>query len=174
VRKPSAKVVSFLAVTPFLLGFDVWTKDRARELQAGEQVEVIHGWVSLIHAENPDIAFSMQVPHALIYACAAIMLVAMAHMLWNLKADAVLPAAAIGAITAGAVGNLVDRLADGSVTDFMRLDAGNAGLRTWAIETFGTATWPIFNVADVALVGGMGLFVIGQMFEEEPQDPNGS
>jgi hypothetical protein len=47
---PSAKIVSFLVVMPFLLGFDVWTKDLARSIPKGEEISVIHGWVSLVHA----------------------------------------------------------------------------------------------------------------------------
>ncbi len=173
MRTPSKKIVSFLLVTPFLLGFDVWTKDRARDIPAGESVEIVQGWLSFIHAENFDIAFSTPVPHPVIYAFTVIAVVVLAHMLWRLRADAALQAAAIGAIMAGAVGNnLIDRPVDGTVTDFIRFQVANPEIGRWLIDTLGTATWPIFNIADTAIFGGVSVFLIGSFFEEEP-DPDG-
>jgi signal peptidase II len=57
---------------------------------------------------------------------------------------------ALGLIAGGAVGNLVDRVYYGVVTDFV-------------LWRYGTHEWPVFNVADVALVIGVGimLFVSG-------------
>jgi signal peptidase II len=50
-------------------------------------------------------------------------------------------------IAGGALGNLVDRIRDGAVTDFVR----------WRIHEH---RWPIFNVADAALLVGVALFVV--------------
>ncbi len=50
--------------------------------------------------------------------------------------------AALALIGAGALGNVIDRIAFGKVTDFVLWTA------------FGHA-WPVFNVADVALVAGV-------------------
>ena len=57
-----------------------------------------------------------------------------------------LPTLALGMVLGGAAGNLVDRLIrdhDGAVVDFIDLQ--------W---------WPIFNVADMAIVGGAILLVL--------------
>jgi signal peptidase II len=53
-------------------------------------------------------------------------------------------------VAGGALGNLVDRLHDGAVTDFVR----------WRIHEH---RWPIFNLADAALLIGVVLLVIGGM-----------
>lgn len=50
----------------------------------------------------------------------------------------------------GALGNLVDRLRDGAVTDFVR----------WRINEH---RWPIFNVADAALVIGIMVLLLDGM-----------
>ena len=52
----------------------------------------------------------------------------------------------IGLLTGGALGNLADRLRDGSVIDF-----------------FDPPGWPTFNVADVAIVVGIATIVLLQM-----------
>ena len=54
---------------------------------------------------------------------------------------------ALAIITGGALGNLVDRMREGAVTDFVR----------WHVQDF---RWPIFNVADVALVIGVALLMM--------------
>ncbi|MGR3435102.1 MAG: signal peptidase II [Shimia sp.] len=51
-------------------------------------------------------------------------------------------AVAYGAVIGGAIGNVVDRLRHGAVTDFLDLHVG-----AWH--------WPAFNLADVAIVCGI-------------------
>lgn len=51
---------------------------------------------------------------------------------------------ALGLVAGGAVGNLIDRIYFGVVTDFV-------------LWRYHSSEWPVFNVADVALVVGVGL-----------------
>ncbi len=60
-----------------------------------------------------------------------------------------LAALALGMIVGGTIGNLVDRVARGAVVDFLRF-------YLWR----GYA-WPDFNLADVAIVVGLGLLALG-------------
>jgi signal peptidase II len=54
---------------------------------------------------------------------------------------------ALALVVGGAVGNLIDRVYFGVVTDFV----------LWRYKT---KEWPVFNIADVALVVGVGLMFI--------------
>src|SRR6056297_1198390 len=54
---------------------------------------------------------------------------------------------AYGAIIGGALGNVLDRLRYRAVTDFLDF-------------YIGSAHWPAFNMADVFVVGGVGLLLI--------------
>ena len=54
---------------------------------------------------------------------------------------------ALGLIAGGAIGNLIDRLLHARVVDFILVDLG-----VWPLDP-----WPVFNVADVVLVVGVGL-----------------
>lgn len=60
-------------------------------------------------------------------------------------------------IASGAVGNLIDRIAFGGVTDMV----------LWRYED---NRWPIFNIADVALVVGVGLLLISSYKEPTAED----
>jgi signal peptidase II len=65
------------------------------------------------------------------------------------RATSRLDAAAYGLVIGGALGNVADRLRFGAVTDFLDVYVG-----TWH--------WPAFNMADVAVVGGVGLLLLSE------------
>lgn len=181
MRAPG-KWVAFLGVLPALFGFDVWTKEAARQLPVGGHVSVVDTeWISLawLHAENPDIAFSIPVPMPVILGFGFLVLGILAHTLWSMRSDASLGGLAVGTLCAGALGNLVDRLADGSVTDFVAVSTRHPTWGPWLVEHAGTSTWPIFNVADVALLGGVLLYAATAVTEpdatdDDPSLPSGS
>ncbi|HEY4182433.1 MAG TPA: signal peptidase II [Kofleriaceae bacterium] len=75
---------------------------------------------------------------------------AVGGMIWMLKKsrhDQRILHWALALVAGGAVGNLIDRIGFGVVTDMI----------SWHYEKF---SWPVFNVADVVLVVGVGLMFI--------------
>jgi signal peptidase II len=110
---------------------------------------VVDGYWDWELAYNPGVAFStwasftghngMQVILALI---AVVALVGISVMAMRTLPDERWKRAAYALVAGGALGNLVDRLHDGAVTDFVR----------WRIQDH---RWPIFNIADAALVVGV-------------------
>ena len=64
-------------------------------------------------------------------------------------------AIAYGLILGGAVGNIVDRLRFRAVTDFIDVHAGS-----WH--------WPAFNLADVFVLCGFGLFLLASLASTSP------
>jgi signal peptidase II len=73
--------------------------------------------------------------------------VGMVFMLKKARRDQTILHWALALVAGGAVGNLVDRVYFGQVTDFV----------LWRYHTH---EWPVFNVADVVLVVGVGLMFI--------------
>jgi hypothetical protein len=65
-------------------------------------------------------------------------------MVKKAKDDQRLLAIALGLVAGGAVGNLADRIYFGVVTDFV-------------LWRYHSKEWPVFNIADVALVVGVGM-----------------
>lgn len=72
--------------------------------------------------------------------------------LWLLRTTDRLVAVGIGLIIGGALGNVVDRLRFGAVADF------------FDFHVFGYH-WYVFNVADAAIVVGVGLLVFESLFK---------
>lgn len=75
--------------------------------------------------------------------------------IWLARASAALGAAGLGLIIGGALGNAVDRVVHGAVADFVHLHWG-----TWS--------WYIFNVADIAIVVGVLLLVYDGLTTKSP------
>ncbi|MBW8268263.1 signal peptidase II [Caldovatus aquaticus] len=70
---------------------------------------------------------------------------------WMARAETRLAAAALGAVIGGAIGNLIDRLRFGAVVDFVDAYAG-----PWH--------WYVFNLADAAIVLGVGALLADALF----------
>lgn len=115
------------------------------QLALGQSVPVIPSVLYLTRLANPGAAFGLFAGANL-----ALVLVAAAVSCFIIFAGPRLAGGnplllcGLGLQLGGAVGNLIDRVRAGMVTDF--LDLG---------------FWPVFNVADMAIVGGAGLLVWG-------------
>ncbi len=163
----SVKLRYLVLTLPLLLGCDVWTKSTARSLELGQRVDVVEGWLAWTHAENPFIAFSVPIPMGVVLAVGVALVGWLSFEAWRLPASSRWRSAGLAAMLAGAVGNLVDRVQDGTVTDMLMLHTEHPALAPWLRERFGTAVWPIFNVADVALLVGVVLWMLGTGLEAD-------
>ena len=94
---------------------------------------------SLTHVHNTGVAFGLGRGNSSLFTLVALGVVA-GLVLYErrLPAGAMLPRLALGLIAGGAVGNVIDRLRQGHVTDFLDFKF-----------------WPVFNVADSCVVVGV-------------------
>ena len=137
-RGRSAAFVRAGAVVVAVLGLDQLTKHFVRQDIAVGQVNKILPGLNFVHVRNSGVAFGAlsgggAIVLAFTFAALALLLGYFAirperPWLW-------LPA---GLLTGGALGNLLDRLVNGAVTDFIKLPL-----------------WPAFNVADTAITFGV-------------------
>ena len=120
---------------------------------------VIGGFWEWELAFNDGAAFSQfRGARVLLGAIAAIALVALFVMARRGRPEQRLRRFALAMIAGGALGNLIDRVRDGAVTDFVR----------WRV---GEARWPIFNVADAALLVGVALLLLEGIAERRRRVP---
>lgn len=106
--------------------------------------------VRLTLVYNYGAAFGLGQGNGLVFvAVAAVILVAMLAWLLKVKEHGVLEVVSLGLVAAGAVGNAIDRVAAGRVTDFFE---------------FTFIDFPVFNVADICVTCGVVLFVIAALF----------
>lgn len=122
-----------------------WVSKEAVEasIQPGEEHRFLPG-IQLVHTSNPGVAFGMfaKAGVAITVAVAAVVIVLLLIYARRSRSRWVwLP---IGLVIGGALGNVVDRLVHGVVTDFIKLPLG----------------WPPFNLADTAITIGVVLLVL--------------
>lgn len=138
-------------------------------------VEVIPGFFQLVHVRNSGAAFGMLADHddrMAVFAVFTLFAVGVIVSLFReLKPEEKYLPATLGLILGGAVGNGIDRVHKQAVTDFLRFYVDHPDVKRWLIDTFGTNQYPSFNVADIAIVTGVALFVVHYLFlYEDPQE----
>ena len=149
-----ARVLVFLAIFITSAGFDQASKEWARDtLTPHVATPVVSGYWDWQLEQNPGAAFSVLATtgegpgatalHVGFGVVAAIALIALGT---RPRPEQRLRRTAFALIAGGALGNLIDRVANGDVTDFVR----------WHYHAH---MWPIFNVADAALVIGVALLL---------------
>lgn len=131
---------------------------------------VIPGVLQIVHSQNTGAAFGMftdfKYRMLVFYVFTAFAVWVLWGLYKELEPDDRMGAWIVGLIAAGAVGNLIDRVHKQSVTDFIRV---HWGPDSWLTGIMRSPEWPSFNVADMAIVGGIGLFVIQYLFFEDRQ-----
>lgn len=114
----------------------------------GVPTALIDGFWEWELAFNTGAAFSsFRGAQLLLSVLAGGALIALGLMAWRARPEQRLRRIALAVIAGGALGNLIDRVRDGAVTDFVR----------WRV---GEARWPIFNIADAALLIGVALLLL--------------
>lgn len=108
---------------------------------------------------NTGVTFGMFAESAAgaVWTLVAVTLAVVAFLLaWLWRTTSPTESAALGAIVGGALGNVFDRLRLGAVVDFV--DVHYAG---WH--------WPTFNMADAAIVCGVGLLLLDGLRAKVPR-----
>ena len=149
VSRSRTGAILWFALALLVILADQASKAWANDVLAASWIQVT-GFFNLVLLRNTGSAFSFLADaggwQKLLFSAVAIgVSAAMAAVIWKHSAEKLAPAAA-ALVLGGAIGNLIDRLMLGSVTDFIDLHIGDIH-------------WPAFNIADSAIVLGV-IFLI--------------
>ena len=149
-------------VFPFSIAIAVFLLDRLSKwiikghVDAQETLSVIPGFFNIVHAENPGVAFGLLADASgawrtffLVGLSATVLVFITLMLLKPVRSSAPDLVLRIGlaCILGGALGNLYDRVVNGTVTDFVEVYTG-------------THYFPAFNVADSGISVGAGLLLL--------------
>lgn len=147
-----------------VFSLDILTKLTALEIMrnAKQPIEVLP-FFNIVLGFNKGVAFglfsSTNQHSPYILSGAAITVVAVL-IIWLLRVHKFGEALAIGVIIGGASANIVDRLHDGAVTDFLDL------------HLYGYH-WPAFNAADIGIVFGAAFLIYDSFNDRSDEISNG-
>jgi signal peptidase II len=121
-----------------VLALDQATKAIVRaEIARTERIDVLPG-IDLVNTRNRGVAFGLFADGGALLAIVAALTLAGLLAFFATHTDRRLVWLPTGLLIGGAAGNLIDRVTEGSVTDFVDLPL-----------------WPAFNVADMAITFGV-------------------
>lgn len=175
LRASFVRLALLILVTVGLFGCDYATKSAAKATLEGTSgipvaPAVLHGAVELRYVENEDIAFSAlrhlgipRSPELLVALASVAVAIIVAGTLVARRRAARAGAAGqatvaddrpvdlatragLALVLSGALGNIVDRIVRGYVVDFIHVKG-----------------WPVFNVADIAVVVGAAMIALANV-----------
>lgn len=168
-----AKYLTFILLFLLSFGLDQGTKIWARRTLRPEGYPnayptakvVVKNYFDLRYSENPGSAFgffrNVNGAKHLLFGVGVLCLFIIGMWLVKVPGSAPWLGAKLGLLAGGAVGNMTDRIMYSKVTDFI----------VWKVTTsHNIHEWPTFNIADAALVIGVGLILIDRPRDQLPLD----
>jgi len=160
----SARTIHLL-IALFVIALDRWSKRLvAARIPLYTHIDVIRGFFRLTHTENAGAAFSLfaespsHLRTGLLIAFSTLAMIVVLALLWKQKHGLSVTGIALALILGGAAGNQWDRIASGRVIDFL-------------LVYYKHYQWPVFNLADSAIVVGACLLVIEILFVHQKNSP---
>ena len=156
-KSSNTRFFAWMAVAALVVVADQVTKWAIIEWVALYERMPLNSFINLTHQRNTGAAFSLLADAGgwqrwFFIGLASLVSVVLAVWLWRIRhqGHAIL-AAGLALVLGGAIGNLIDRIMQGYVTDFIQV---------W----FGSWAFPSFNVADAGISVGAALLIIDALF----------
>ena len=153
-RTPLYRDWTLLQMAALVLALDQLTKFVVRQTLEWHYSWPYHGFFRFTHVQNTGSAFGLFQGHNLpLLFVSLVGVVVLAYIYRSQERPGLLMRTSIALMLGGAVGNLLDRIVQGHVTDF--IDIG---------------PWPVFNLADSAIV--IGLVLMAWLLVMRRNDPD--
>lgn len=123
-------------------------------LALGERVEVLGDLVMLWHVRNTGAAFSLFQFEGSLLIFYAVHLLALGMVVWfhrSFHGRSTWLQLILGLLLGGSIGNLIDRIRQGYVTDFISVGFGETRFPTWNVADAGITTGIVLLVAYLVL-----------------------
>ena len=152
-----ARFVTWMVVATVVVVADQVTKWAIVEWVPLYDKVPLNSFINITHQKNSGAAFSFLADAGgwqrwFFVALASIVSAVIAIWLWRIRKDGqTVLSAALALVLGGAIGNLIDRIVLGHVTDFIQV---------W----FGSWPFPSFNIADAGISVGAALLIIDALF----------
>ncbi len=155
-RGISKTAFAWLLFSAVIIVLDLWTKQIASDALTLYRPVELTSWLNMTLAHNYGAAFSFLSDAGgwqrwLFTGLASVVTMVLVVWLLRLPANEKLTAAALSLVIGGAIGNLIDRIENGYVVDFIDV-------------FYRDHHWPAFNLADSAISCGVILLLVDGIF----------
>jgi signal peptidase II len=128
-----------------------------REMFRGESRRVLGDFLKLTYVQNEGAAFGLSFGGRWSFVVVTILVAVFILVYYSRSERTTMSRLALALILGGALGNLLDRVRIGEVVDFVHVSVNRL-------------SWPVFNVADIAITAGVALLAFHLFRREEPQE----
>jgi signal peptidase II len=137
----------YAGIAVLIVVLDQVSKSLVRaQFVVGETVRLVPGVLDLTLTKNSGAAFGILSGRQPVFIGVSLLIVIVILIyLVRQRPTSPLVVIALALVTGGAIGNLLDRVGPGFVTDFLE---------------FGFIDFPVFNVADSAIFVGIGMLIV--------------
>ncbi|PRO65304.1 signal peptidase II [Alkalicoccus urumqiensis] len=149
----------YYIIAAVIIGFDQLTKWLVvTQMEIGQSIPLITNILYLTSHRNEGAAFGiLQGQQWLFYIVTVVVVIFLIYLLQKNGEEGRLYKIALALVLGGAIGNFIDRVYMGAVVDFVDV-------------YIGSYNYPIFNVADSALVVGVIMIIIFTFLDEKRQE----
>jgi len=146
----------FWTITLTTVAVDQGSKALVRSrMVEGTSREFVPGLLDLTFVRNTGAAFGLFPGFQPVFIATSLVVLIVIALYWRRSRPTAWPlVVALGLIAGGAVGNLIDRALIGRVTDMFE---------------FAFVDFPVFNVADSAIIVGVAILILWLLFVPDPQ-----
>lgn len=151
------KMESYAVLIPIaglVIGMDQWTKSLVRSNLAFGESWSPWGWLApyarVVHWYNTGVALGLFQDRNSLFTILVVVIAFFIFIFYpKLSAGDWFLKIALGLQFGGSIGNLIDRITLGHVTDFISI-----------------GSFPVFNIADASVTVGVGIMILGVWFQE--------
>ena len=158
------KLMTFALVSAGVILIDQVTKWIIKTtMDLHQTIEVLGDFFTISFILNSGIAFglfddsSSAIKRPLLIIISIVALAIIVYIFFSLPKKVKMSGLAMGLITGGAIGNMIDRISKGMVVDFLDFDFPNITIRFLNIHM---TRWPTFNVADMSVLVGIAMLLV--------------
>lgn len=159
----TARKIVIVLLVVLNIGCDQVSKNLVRErVSEDETIQLMDDYFIMTKVENSGafLGLGSELPEwlrvGLLLVIPALMMVGLLIFIWLKRKQPLMEAIGMSFVIGGGIGNVFDRIAYGSVTDFFHIDLG------WARTG-------IFNMADVSVMVGVGLLLLNMATTKKPK-----
>ena len=157
------KYILFFGIAALVIAADQYTKYLIVKIMGNHVMHVvIPHFFNIVHVQNPGGAFGVFAGQSATFRAVVFIFITLfaigliVYLQVKTPATYRLFSVGLALIFGGAIGNIIDRIHSGRVTDFLDVCIGNYH-------------WPAFNIADSAITIGMIIFAYYILFRKLPE-----
>ncbi len=140
----------------------------------GQSFEVIGDFFRITFVENPGMAFGVRMSNSTVFLFLSLFAAVLVYYyLFRLRKESWPLQLALVFIASGAIGNLTDRFLYGKVVDFFDFEFFDIHIPSFSVlgiqlSGYDMTRWPVFNIADMAVTGGLTIIIFYLLFIGDP------